>query len=264
MESRKQKEREFANGRTEASQTDESTYERLTYSKRFYSVTRKSLAFLRQWILDRCQEKRVLDYCCGTGEFTCFIAKNSAETVGIDISEVSIDACKKRSIDEKVDKKVCFFVMDAENLEFPDGSFDVIVCAGVLHHLDIQRAYSELARVLKPSGEIICGEPLAYNPIIQLYRKMTPHLRTEWEAEHMLRRSSTELAKKYFGKVETRFFHLATLAAVPFRNLPGFNAILSFLEIIDRVLLKLPILKWLAWQVVFILSQPKPHSQEQV
>lgn len=260
MELRKQKEREFYNRRTEASQRDEFTYKRLTYSKKFYSVTRKSQTFLRRWILQRCQKKRVLDYCCGIGAFTCFLAKGSAETVGIDISEVSIEACRKRAIDEKVDKKVSFLVMDAENLEFDNGSFDIIVCMGVLHHLDIQRAYSELARVLKLDGEIICAEPLAHNPLIQLYRKMTPHLRTEWEAEHILTRSSIKSAEKYFGKVENRFFHLATLAAVPFRNLSVFNFILSLLEAVDGVLLKTPILKWLAWQIVFVLSQPKLHS----
>ena len=260
MELRKQKEREFHNRRIEASQTDEATYRLLTSNKKFYSVTRGSRDFIRQWILQRCQNKRVLDYCCGIGNFTCFIAKDSAETVGIDISEVSIEACKKRAIDEKVDKKVSFLVMDAENLEFGGGSFDIIVCMGILHHLDIQRAYSELARVLKPDGEIICAEPLAHNPFIQLYRKMTPHLRTEWEAEHILTGSSIKSAEKYFGRVETRFFHLATLAAVPFRNLPVFSFILSLLEVVDGVLLKIPILKWQAWQIVFVLSQPKLHS----
>ena len=71
---------------------------------------------------------------------------------------------------------------------------------------------------------------------------------------------SLKEAENYFGKVETRFFHLATLAAVPFRNLPVFNFILSLLEAVDGVLLKTPILKWLAWQIVFVLSQPKLHS----
>ena len=262
MEPRKQKEREFHNRRVEASQKDESIYQRLTSNKKFYSITRKSRDFIHQWILQRCKNKRVLDYCCGIGNFTCSIAKNSAQTVGIDISEMSIKTCRQRAIDEKVDQKVSFLVMDAENLEFGNGSFDIIVCMGVLHHLDIQKAYAELARVLKPSGEIICAEPLAYNPLIQLYRKMTPHLRTEWEAEHILTRSSIKSAKKYFGKVETRFFHLAALAAVPFRNLPVFNFILSILEAIDSILLKIPILKWQAWQIVFILSQPKLHSDK--
>lgn len=65
------------------------------------------------------------------------------------------------------------------------------------------------------------------------------------------------MAESYFGKVDTRFFHLATLAAVPFRKLAIFNPMLDLLEAIDSVLLKIPFLKWKAWQVVFVLSEPK-------
>lgn len=86
---------------------------------------------------------------------------------------------------------------------------------------------------------------------------MTPHLRTKWEAEHILSKKEIDLAKEYFKKSEIEFFHLATLLAVPFRKLPGFNFILKFLEIIDLLLLKIPFIKWLSWQVVFILAEPK-------
>ncbi len=103
-------------------------------------------------------------------------------------------------------------------------------------------------------GEIICDERLAHNPLIRLYRKRTPHLRTKWEVEHILTNSLK--LEEYFGKVETNFFHLATFAAVPLRNTPVFKFILNLLEAVDRVLLKLPLLKWQAWQVVFVLSQP--------
>ena len=147
--------------------------------------------------------------------------------------------------------------MDAEKLEFEKNFFDIIVCSGVLHHLSLQRAYSELARVLKPDGEIICNEPLIHNPIFQLYRRMTPHLRTKWEMEHILSKNDIKLAKEYFGKVETKFFHLATLLAVPFRNFSIFNPLLTFFEWVDSILLRLPLIQWLSWQIVFILSKPK-------
>jgi len=180
-------------------------------------------------------------------KFQFFLAKNGAQVIGIDISSISIENAKKNAINEGVEKNTSFFVMDAEKLEFEKNFFDIIVCSGVLHHLDIRRAYPELARVLKPEGEIICNEPLVHNPIFQLYRKMTPHLRTKWEMEHILSKHDIKLAKEYFGKVETKFFHLATLLAVPFRNFPVFNFILGLLEKVDSLLLKLPFLKWWAW-----------------
>jgi SAM-dependent methyltransferase len=146
--------------------------------------------------------------------------------------------------------------MDAEKLRFPANSFDIVFCGGVLHHLDIERAYQELSRVLRPEGEIICGEPLGYNPLIKWYRRRTPQMRTEWEAEHLLTLEDVDLAKRYFGKVETRFYYLASIAAVPFRNSRIFNLMLSGLEMVDDVLLNIPILQKQAWQIFFVLSKP--------
>ena len=259
MEERKKIEAEFHNKwrdeKLRKNNPDED--KRLSFSKKFYSITRASWGFLNGWILERCKNTKVLDYCCGDGDFSIFLAKNKAKVTGIDISSVSIKRAKRESINQGVEENTSFLVMDAEKLEFPDNYFDIIVCNGVLHHLDIKKAYPELMRVIKLDGKIICDEPLFYNPIFQLYRKMTPHLRTRWEMEHILTKKEIELARKYFNNVETRFFHLFTLMAVPFRNLKSFNSILGFFERVDSILLKLPVFKWLAWQVIFILSKPK-------
>lgn len=239
-------------------------YEQFASNKKFYSVTRQSRNFLHKWLIQKCRNKKVLDYCCGNGETSLFLAQHEAETTGIDISPVSIENCKRNVIREKVDKHARFFVMDAENLEFEDNYFDIIFCSGVLHHLDIKKAYPELARVIKPDGEIICNEPLIHNPFFQLYRKLTPRLRTEWETQHILNKNDIMLANKYFSKVEINFFHLTTLLAVIFRNFRGFNFILGMLEKTDSILLKLPFLKWWAWQIIFILSQPKKNIKPSV
>ena len=258
MELRKQKEAEFHNKlRREALEKDKDAFKYLTSNIKFYSITRKSRTFVNNRLLQRCKNRKVLDYCCGNGEIVIFLAKNGAKAVGIDISPVSIENCKKNAIREGVDQNINFLVMDAENLKFADNYFDIIICSGVLHHIDIKKAYPELARVLKPEGEVICDEPLIHNPFFQLYRRLTPHLRTKWEMEHILSKNDINLAGEYFDRIETKFFHLFTLLAVPFRNLPGFNFILRILEIVDSILLKLPFLSWWAWQIVFILSEPK-------
>jgi len=258
LKERKQKEAEFHDRlRSETLKKDKDAFKYLTSNIKFYSITRKSRTFVINWLLQRCRGKKVLDYCCGDGDFSIFLAKNGANATGIDISGTSIENAKRIAISEGVGKNTSFFVMDAENLGFEDNYFDLIICSGILHHLDVKKAYPELARVLKPEGEIICNEPLIHNPFFQLYRKMTPHLRTEWEMHHILSKSDIGLAEKYFDRFETKFFHLATLLAVPFRNLPGFNFILGVFEKVDLILLKLPFLKWWAWQIVFILSEPK-------
>ncbi len=258
MEIRKEKEAEFHDKiRDRELEMHEREYKYLTSNRKFYSIAQKNISFVVDYLVSKYQNKRVLDYCCGDGSFTIFLAKKGINMIGIDISEVSIQNGKNLIKKEDLEDRISLSVMDAEKTEFPDNYFDGVLCAGVLHHLNIENAFKEMRRILKPEGAIICNEPLAYNPVFQLYRRLTPHLRTKWEIEHILSKSDINLAKKYFGKIEIKFFHLATLLAVPFRNLPGFESVLSFLEGVDSVILKLPGLQWLAWQVIFILSEPK-------
>lgn len=235
----------------------------LWVNMKYYSVERKSRDVVLKWLSQNCRNKKVLDYCCGNGEDSLYIARNGAMQVfGIDISEVSIENCKKRASKENLTDNTEFLVMDAEALDFSDDTFDVITEYGSLHHLSIENAYSELARVVKHDGKIICNEALGHNSLINLYRKVTPRLRTKWEAKHIIRKKDLKLAGKYFNKVEMNFFHLATLAAVPFRKIRKFNTFLMLLEKIDQVLLRLPLLKWQAWQIVFVLSEPiKPQGR---
>ncbi len=259
MENRKQEEIELQNKiRSKKLQENSSEFKRLTANRKFYSITRQSTEFLNSYFAGNYARKRILDYGCGDGGIPVALAKKGAEVVGIDIADIRIKTCQELAKKEGVSDKASFFVMDAEKTTFPDGNFDGVICTGVLHHLDTENAFRELARILNPEGTIICNEPLAYNPIFQLYRKMTPFLRSGWEAEHILSKKDFVVAEKYFGKIEKRFFHLFSLMAVPLRRWPKiFNLVLSFLERMDSAILRLPFVKWWAWQVVFILSKPK-------
>ena len=258
IEERKQKEIELQSKiRSKEIRKNALDYSRFTSNMKFYSITQKSTDFFNNYLLKEFKGKKVLDYGCGDGNTAVFSAKNGAEVVGIDISSVRIKNSKELAVKEGVSDRTSFFVMDAEKTEFPDNYFDGIICTGVLHHLEIESALKEMARILKPEGSIICNEPLVHNPIFQLYRRLTPHLRSGWEMEHILSKKEIKLAEKYFGKIELRFFYLTTLLAVPFRNSPFFNFILSIFEKIDSIILKIPGLRWWAWQIIFVLSQPK-------
>jgi SAM-dependent methyltransferase len=240
--------------------TDRSEFERLTANKRFYSIDRRSRRFIADWLAARCRGKRVLDYCCGDGYYSIVAARNGGSAVGIDISAVSIENCKRIAAEQAVSDRTEFVVMDAENLRFPDDSFDLACVSGVLHHLDLPRAFGELARVLKPNGAVVSLEALGHNPLIRAYRARTPHLRTSWEAQHIIRMNDLELAKSYFKSVRYEFFHLATLAAVPLRNTPIFRPSLAILEGVDRLLLRIPGLREQAWMIGFVLAEPIDRS----
>ncbi len=258
LEERKLKEREFHDFLAGDLPVDPA----YTANSKYYSVSQSNRDFVNNWLVQRCPGKQSLDYCCGAGEYALFMAEAGGQSWGIDISPASIKKAQSEAQRRNLGNKAIFATMDGEATTFTSNHFDLIVESGVLHHLDLERAYRELARILKPTGEAICIEALRHNVFIHFYRKMTPHLRTAWETDHILGRAEIEMAKKYFGKVEVaRFFHLATLGAVPFRNSPVFHPLLRALERVDSTLLKAPVLKWQAWMVVFILSQPKKQQE---
>lgn len=230
----------------------------LWVNMKYYAVERKSRNMVLGWFKENCQGKRVLDMCCGNGDDGIYIAKNgAAQVIGIDISDISIDNCRKSANRNGVEQIITHQIGDAENTGFPDSYFDVVTEYGALHHLELDNAFGEIARILKPDGKAICNESLAHNVFIHMYRKLTPHLRTEWEVEHIMRRKDFAKASRYFNKIEMHFYHLFTLFAVPFRKTPFFKPLLSLLEKIDSFILRLPFVKWQAWQVVFVLSEPK-------
>lgn len=203
-----------------------------------------------------------MDYCCGLGQISLQLASHGASVIGIDISPKSVETAGQLLADAGYSEQSRFAVMDAEKLEFPDDSFDVIVCSGVLHHLDTSRAFPELSRVLKPSGKIICIEALAYNPLIQWYRNRTPHLRTEWEKDHILNHRDLKIARKSFQKLSTRYFHFAAIAAAPFHEKWIFRPVLAFGNFLDDIILAIPLVRLLAWQMVFVLSMPQNSDEK--
>jgi SAM-dependent methyltransferase len=256
LEQRKLVEAEFHDLlRNPALQENPELYAKLTSNKKWYSVARKSREFVKEYLRQHSRGAKALDYACGDGLFTFQMAEAGADVFGIDISPVSVSNAAREAEERGIPAK--FSVMDCENLEFADNTFDLINVSGVLHHLDVKRAYSEMARVLKPTGTILCVEALRHNPVFHAYRMLTPHLRTAYEARHILRRKDVLAAREYFGGLEWRFYHLASLAAVPFRETPVFEPVLSALEAIDSALLKVTPIRWWAWQVAFVLSKPK-------
>ena len=97
---------------------------------------------------------KVLEIGCGLGTDGAQFAKAGADYTGVDLTNAAIELARKRF--ELFGLTGKFQVADAENLEFPDESFDVVYSHGVLHHTpDIDAAVQEIHRVLKPGGRAI-------------------------------------------------------------------------------------------------------------
>jgi len=248
MITRKQREIDFHNKRFKT--------ETRTTAHKYYAIDSKDRAFYQGLLAKYCNKKKVLEYGCGTGSLTGSLLENQANVTGIDISDVAIEAAESTFRDQVSEGKVSFRVMDAENLTFDQDSFDVVCGKSILHHLDLPTCYNEIARVLKSNGTAIFLEPLGHNPIINFYRKRTPHLRTQ--DEHPLLMKDLWLAKEFFVHTEFYFFRLFSVLAVPFTNNRFGARLLGILDKLDeRVFDNVPFMRKHAWIVIMVLSHPK-------
>jgi ubiquinone/menaquinone biosynthesis C-methylase UbiE len=197
---------------------------------------------------------KVLEYGCGPGSAAFDLARQGAHVVGIDISDVAIAQSTAKARAENLD--IDFRRMNAEQLEFEDNSFDRIVGSAILHHLDLDKAYKELHRCLKPGGKAVFIEPTGHNPLLNWYRKLTPNLRTV--DEKPMKSKDFRKASDYFIEVQVDYFNLFTTAAVIFRNRPYFRNLLTSLDRLDRWAFRwIPGLKCWGWMAVMILQKSR-------
>jgi SAM-dependent methyltransferase len=186
----------------------------------------------------------ILEYGCGNDPKLFSVAATSGTATGIDISDVAVAHGAERA--EKAGlTNVGFHTMNAEQMTFPDNSFDLVFGRGIIHHLDTDRSFAEIARVLRPRGTALFWEPLGHNLLLSLYRGMTPEARTP--DEHPLLRGDFNLAHRHFGDVSLSFFGLTTILSVPFRDTRLGDAILGVASVVDRAMFRIPGMKWQAW-----------------
>ncbi len=116
-----------------------------------------------------------LEIGAGTGYFSLNLASQGLirNLTATDISPGMLKSLASTAKDLGI--KVRTVVTDAENLPFPDESFDVVLGHAVLHHIpDLDKAFSEFFRVLKPGGMIVfCGEPSRYGDRLAAVPKRT-------------------------------------------------------------------------------------------
>lgn len=120
--------------------------------------------------------KRILDLGAGAGEASLFFASRGARVTALDISPAQIAVLSRAASARGL--AVEALAIPAEELPFPDQTFDLAYGNSVLHHVDYRRVVPEVRRVLKPGGRVAFIEPLAYNPLIQVYRRLGADIHT--------------------------------------------------------------------------------------
>jgi demethylmenaquinone methyltransferase/2-methoxy-6-polyprenyl-1,4-benzoquinol methylase len=120
---------------------------------------------------------RALDLCCGTGDIALALAQRGAETTGLDFSEKMLEVAKTRS--EKLKSPTSnsqlptpnFIQGDAQQIPFPENSFDIVTVGYGLRNLTSwEKGLEEMFRVAKPGGRIVVLE--FGKPANALWRKI--------------------------------------------------------------------------------------------
>ncbi len=260
LDGRKRCEREWANFSRDKRLVNSSgeTKEKYRANAKWYSTTQLSLEYRDAWLAERVPGKVFLDYACGAGLETLKAARmGAALAMGLDVSNISIANADEAACNAGLADRCVFIEGDCEATGLPDNSVDVILCSYMLHHLNLNYAYPEMHRILKPGGRILACEALDYNPLIKLYRKLTPEMRTEWEKEHILSLKDVRGAKRFFNVGEIRYWHVSSFLAGFLQGAPRlFGGTMRILNAVDRLLVRIPGVQLMAWQFSFELVKP--------
>lgn len=226
-------------------------------ANRFYTISETANAHQSAMLDAAPGDAEFLDYGCGAAANSAIhLAGQGRRVVAIDLSSVAVEEAAAKARALGLDGRIEFHEMNAEALRFADRSFDVVCGTGVIHHLDLHRAYGEIARVLRPGGRAVLMEPMGHNPLVNLYRRRTPAQRTP--DEHPLLMADIELAERYFRRVESTHFALFSLLALPVAGRRIGPSLLRLLDGLDRALFRrVPAMRRLSWLVVLELSEPR-------
>lgn len=218
-------------------------------------------------VLGDVRGKRLLDVGTGLGESAIYFARLGAVVTAIDISPKMVELCLENA--RRLGVTLSAHAATGEDLGLPDAAFDIVYAANVLHHIhDRDQFLATLRRVLVPGGVFVAWDPVKYNPAINIYRRKATDVRTPDEMP--LGYDDLARVRRYFPDAQSRTFWLATLwlfvkyYAIDRKNpnqVRYWKAILAEtpasigwwfrpLQWIDAVLLRIPGVRMLAWNVV--------------
>lgn len=115
------------------------------------------------------KEKDILDVGCGWAVLSSYLANKGYNVTAIDNSQIELEFAQETINRYKV--PVTLKLGDAQRLDFPDESFDLVIYEEMLEHLDLPlAALQEVRRVLRPGGKIILSIPNNKSPRMRLCR----------------------------------------------------------------------------------------------
>ena len=133
---------------------------------------------------------KILDAGCGTGMFSLMLAASGHDATGIDLTEHMI--LHARELAAKQHSTAKFYCMDAENPDFPDNTFDMIITRNLTWTLPhVEQAYTQWFRILKRNGILLnfdadyghdsCNKDSSALPPAHAHRSMPQEMLLECE-----------------------------------------------------------------------------------
>jgi ubiquinone/menaquinone biosynthesis C-methylase UbiE len=110
-------------------------------------------------ILPKLDNPRILDVGCGQGGPTLELARLSGgQVTGLDIDQSALHELARRADEQGLSEHVQVVHGSMFDLEFAEGSFDVIWAEGSMHILGFERALGEWRRFIRPRGFLVVHE----------------------------------------------------------------------------------------------------------
>jgi len=237
------------------------------------ACTAPEMRHIRQRLGDL-RGRTLLDVGCGLGEASVYFAMEGAIVTATDISPGMCRATERLASANGV--SLTTHVSAIEDLGLKrDQQFDVIYTGNTLHHADIAETLENILPHLKRDGIFVSWDPVAYNPIINIYRTIATKVRTE--DEHPLRLRDIRAVTSCFASSEVSWFWLTSqlifmlMVVAQFRSpnkerfwkkvideADSWAWLYRPLAALDRVLIGvLPVLGPLCWNVVIVAKSPR-------
>jgi ubiquinone/menaquinone biosynthesis C-methylase UbiE len=155
----------------------------------------------REWVCSRAQGE-VLEVAVGTGRNLAFYPEG-VRLSGIDLSPAMLELARERA--RELGLAVDLREGDAQQLSFPDESFDTVVCTLSLCSVpDDRKAVAEMKRVLRPGGRLLLLDHIrAASGLGRAVQKALEVVTVPFEGEHLLRRPLEYVRAKGF-RIEQR------------------------------------------------------------